>query len=110
MSLWEERAARNEALFRAVNEQAEGLGRDWQQPTETPRFVCECADDACTEQIVVPAEVYIQVRSNSRQFLIRPGHEHAEIERVVAATDEYAVVEKTGPAARIADRTASPDA
>ncbi len=106
MTLWEERAARNEALFRAVNEQVERLGRDWQQPDETSVFICECADDACTERISVPAEVYERVRSNPRQFLVRPGHEHAEIERVVTTTDRYAVVEKTGSAGTIADRTA----
>lgn len=108
MTLWEERAARNEALFREVNEQAEQLGHAWQQPGEPPLFICECADDGCTERLSAPADVYRQVRSNPRHFLILPGHEHAEIERVVTTTDDYVIVEKTGQAARIADRTAPP--
>ena len=109
MSLWEERAGRNEALFREVNEQMERLGRDWQQPAEPHPFVCECADEACTDRIAVPSEVYRDVRSEPRRFLVRPGHEQAEIERVITATDDYAVVEKTGVAAQIAERTAPSD-
>jgi hypothetical protein len=109
VNLWEERAARNEALFREVNEQAQRLDRDWEQPGETPIFICECADDTCAERIRVPAEIYAEVRENPRRFLIRPGHEHAEIERIVSATDEYSIVEKTGSAATIAERTARPD-
>lgn len=106
MSIWEERAGRNEALFREVNEQAERLGRNWQQPDEVPLFVCECADDRCTERIAVPAVVYREVRSNPRQFLLRPGHEQPEIEEVREATDAYVIVEKTGAAGDIAARAA----
>jgi hypothetical protein len=108
VTLWEERAARNEALFREVNEQAQRLGRDWEQPGETPLFICECADDACTERIAIPAEIYARVRENPRQFLIRPGHEHAELERVVATTADYLIVEKTGTAGNVAERTTPP--
>lgn len=105
MSLWEERAARNEALFREVNEQAERLGHIWQSEGKSARFICECADAACTETIAVPADVYQRVRSNPRQFLIRPGHQQPGLEGIVAASDGYVIVEKTGTAGRIAEQT-----
>jgi hypothetical protein len=105
LTLWEERAARNEALFREVNEHAEQLGQDWRAGGEPTRFVCECSDSACTETISVPLDVYEDVRSHPRRFLIRPGHEHGELEAVVARTDGYAVVEKSGAAGRVAEQT-----
>ena len=88
-----------------MNEQAERLGNDWRAVGESTRFVCECADSACTETIAVPVTVYEEVRSHPRRFLIRPGHEHGELETVVVRTGDYEVVEKTGDAGRIADQT-----
>jgi len=105
LSIWEERAARNEALFREVNERVERLGRDWRVDGEPTRFVCECADGECTETVVVPLDVYEDVRAHPRRFLIRPGHEHGELETIVAQTGDYAVVEKTGGAGRVAEQT-----
>lgn len=88
-----------------MNEHAERLGRDWRGDGEPTRFVCECSDSGCTETIAVPLEVYEEVRSHSRRFVIRPGHEHGELETVVARTEVYAVVEKTGGAGRVAEQT-----
>lgn len=105
VSLWEERAARNEALFREVNEQAQRLGDQWRPAGEPTQFVCECADTACLERIAVPTEIYEQVRANPRRFLVRPGHQHPELETLVTANDDYLVVEKTGASGRVAEQT-----
>ena len=104
MSLWEERAARNEALFREVNEQARGLA-DRHPPTPAREFViiCECSDDGCVEGISVPLTVYESVRSHPRRFLVVSGHED-EFERVVERADGYSIVEKQGQAGRIAEQ------
>jgi hypothetical protein len=88
-----------------VNEHAERLGADWRAEGEPTSFVCECADAGCTETIAVPPEIYEDVRSHPRRFLIRVGHEHGELETIVARTDEYEIVEKTGDAGRIAEQT-----
>ena len=106
MSLYEERAARNEALFREVNEEVERLSDRHETTAGEPlRLVCECANDQCSETIAVPPEVYEQVRANPRQFLVRPGHETSAVERMFALTAEYAIVEKDTPTtARIAER------
>ncbi len=105
MSLWDERAARNEALFRSVNEQVRQLaGRHYGQ-LEPTGFVCECADDACTEHIRVPLEIYEAVRANPRHFLVALGHVNAAIERIVDERSEFAIVEKEGTAGGIAEST-----
>ncbi len=57
MTLWEERAARNEALFREVNERVEDL-HDSLASGSSADFVCECADDTCTQRITLPIATY----------------------------------------------------
>jgi hypothetical protein len=46
-----------------------------------------------------------RVRSNARQFLLRPGHQRADVEDVVLISDEYLVVAKRGHAGEIAEKT-----
>ena len=102
MSIWEERAARNEALFREVNERVEELHADGR----AAEFICECADDTCTVFITVPLETYERVRSNPRHFLVRQGHEMPQLEEVVEECGDFLIVSKTAPAAaRIAEET-----
>jgi hypothetical protein len=98
VSLWEERAARNEALFREVNEQIRTLADGGGEIG----LVCECSDDGCTERLRLPVAVYERVRGEPRRFLVLPGHE-GEFEHVVARGDGYHVVEKEGTAGRIAE-------
>jgi len=109
MSLSEERAGRNEALFREVNERIEEL-HDRLESGRTESFVCECPDGACTERLTVPVETYERVRSNPRRFLVAPGHERPELEYVVERGDGFLIVEKDDPVAgRVAERTTPRD-
>jgi hypothetical protein len=102
MSLWEERAARNEALFREVNEQMRSLSGRPGLGADEMLFICECADEHCAERVAVPVGVYEAVRSNPRRFHIVPGHDN-DFERVVDQADGYAIVEKEGVAGRVAE-------
>ena len=105
MGLWEERAARNEALFREVNEQVDSLSeRQRSGAAQELLFICECSDDRCTERVTVPRAVYEDVRANPRRFLVVPGHDQA-FEHVVDRTERYAIVEKEGPAGDVAEQT-----
>jgi hypothetical protein len=104
MTLWEERAGRNEALFREVNERVEEL-HEARSGHDVAEFVCECADDSCTERIPVPLQVYEDVRADPRRFIIHPGHQHSELEHVVDADDRFLIVEKHGAAGRVAAAT-----
>jgi hypothetical protein len=105
MNLWEERVARNEALFREVNERVEELHDDL-SGAGMPEFVCECPDDACTERISVPIEVYERVRRDPHLFLLRSGHDQSEVEQVVEQADGFVIVRKDTPTTeRIAEQT-----
>jgi len=96
MSPREERAIRNEELFREVNlnianleEQAGRTG--WDEPLP---LVCECALTGCSEPIEVDAGTFERVRAKPLWFLVAPGHEQPEIESVVERREGYVIVEK----------------
>ena len=103
-SLWEQRAARNEALFREVNENIARLD-ERHEAADGPVFVCECANPECTQRLSIDAETYRRVREEPRWFLLVPGHEDPEIERVVESRPDYLIVEKTGAAGDVAEHT-----
>jgi hypothetical protein len=104
-SLWEQRAARNEALFREVNENIARLEERHGTTVTQPVYICECANAGCTEQIAIDPDSYSRVRAQPRLFFVRPGHEDPQIERVVERHDDYLVVEKTGAAGEVAEHT-----
>jgi len=86
----EVRIAHTEALFRDVNERiAESAGRFEARDAE---FICECADPACAERVPATLDQYENVRSDGTHFLLSPGHELPEVERVVKRPDRRAVV------------------
>jgi hypothetical protein len=93
-----ERRALNEALFRDVNERiaesAEGFG------VRTTEFVCECADPSCTERVPATLAEYDRVRAKPTTFLLAPGHDQPDIERVVSDRGRFHVVEKVHAAVR----------
>jgi hypothetical protein len=103
-SLWKQRAARNEAIFREVNENIADLEERF-GPTEEPVFLCECADVGCSERLAVDPTTYRRVREQPRLFLVRPGHVVPQIERVVEHHRDFLIVEKTGAAAEVAEQT-----
>ena len=104
MNLSEERAARNEALFREVNEQVRSLSSGQPSGREELLIICECSDDRCIERLSLPVSVYETTRAAPRRFVVVPGHDN-DFERVVERADGYAVVEKEGGAGRIAEQT-----
>lgn len=55
---------------------------------------CECGESACDAIVEVPADEYRLVRTSDRRYLVRPGHEIAEIEEVLTTTLNYTIVEK----------------
>jgi hypothetical protein len=98
------RLAANEAVFREVNEAIE-RGHWPGEEDAQGAFRCECARRDCAELISLTPREYEHIRSNSRRFVVRPGHENPELETVVERTADYVVVEKLGDAAREAEVT-----
>ena len=103
-SLWEQRAARNEALFREVNENIARLENRFGGAMASSVFICECSSDLCTEHVRVDEDTYRKVREHPRRFFVLPGHGDERLEVVVERHDEYVVVEKTGVAGEIAEQ------
>jgi hypothetical protein len=106
MNLWEERAARNEALFREVNERVEELHEQLPSDGGSAEFVCECADDTGVARITVPLTTYERVRDDPRLFPVAKSHVRPEIEHVVEEDDGFVIVRKDNPtSARITAQT-----
>src|SRR3954447_10338228 len=98
------RAARSQALFRAVNEQMRDLNDSFVAIAGgTFTIACECADVSCIEVLELPRDAYEQVRRSPRTFAVLPGHIYPDIERVVDERDSYVVVEKLGRAAAVVE-------
>jgi hypothetical protein len=99
----ERRVGVNESVFRDVNERIDELG-DQHDLGET-EFVCECADTACTERLILAKAEYEAVRAHPDRFFLVPGHQRLAAERILEQHDRYFVVEKLGEAAEIAEET-----
>jgi hypothetical protein len=94
--------ARNEALFREVNERIEDVQEGFAAQGRTD-FLCECGSEDCTQPISLTLAEYEQIRRNPKHFVVLPGHDVVDLERVLERTDRYAVVEKLpGAPAKIA--------
>ena len=106
MAASEERAARNEALFREFNERIEHVAGsfDIRDEGESLRieFVCECGSLECLERIELTRGQYEAVRADPRRFVVVRGHEDPAIARIVELHGKFAVVEKLDHAAEVA--------
>ncbi len=106
----EERAvklAMNESVARTSNERLSRMAISHRfAPHQRVPFVCECADPACREIVMLSLDEYERVRVHADRFLLVAGHEDDEAsqERVVEAENGYAIVEKVGAAGREAAR------
>jgi hypothetical protein len=98
-----ERAARNEEVFRDVNERIED-GAEQHGVSAALPFHCECGRAACFETIEIPPARYEAIILERYHFVVLPGHEEPRIERVVETESDFLVVEKTGEAREQIDR------
>ena len=88
-----ERLARNQGLFREVNERINALNEFGAQ-AERFSVVCECGQDTCGDVIQVDSDFYESVRAQSDRFIVVDGHVLPEIEEVVEQHEGFAVVDK----------------
>ncbi|MDQ3772433.1 MAG: hypothetical protein M3343_10160 [Actinomycetota bacterium] len=87
-----DRIVRNEVAFKVINE--EQVDADQDQPLGV---ICECGDPECTAEIRVPASKYRSVRRHPQRFVVLPGHEIPDAEKVTEKTSDLYVVEKLVP-------------
>ncbi|HEX2045388.1 MAG TPA: hypothetical protein VHF23_07165 [Gaiellaceae bacterium] len=97
----QERFARNESLFREVNERIADVSRRFGIADEL-EFLCECGRADCLSAVAVTRADYEEIRAEPDRFLVARGHEHDDIEIVLEHRDDYSVVQKVGEAGELA--------
>jgi hypothetical protein len=99
--------AKNEALFRGVNERVREVKGDLGDgdPESKIEFICECGRSDCVDHVTLTVAEYEAVRAKETHFLLKPGHEAVEVEDVVWAGDRYVVVEKHSGEGAVARET-----
>jgi hypothetical protein len=98
----EERLAKNEVLFRSVNEAIEQQALRFGGLDEY-EFICECAARTCLDRIALTLKQYEHIRADGTRFFVAPGHANVEIELVVEQRPRYHVVQKDGAAGIFAE-------
>src|SRR4051794_35055209 len=110
MSSVEARLARNEVMFRSINERIRELAMRYAEVGEDNiSFVCECADETCVERVPLTPAQYDELRAIPARFVVIPGHEATPlVEKVLFRTNEFSIVRKIGLAGEIARELSAP--
>jgi hypothetical protein len=98
------RAARNELVFRAVNEQIMDVTERFQAELSELDLVCECADPSCTATVRLEVEEFSEIDRAKNAFIVLRGHEDAQVEAVVNERSGYVVVRKRDVAAQVVEQ------
>lgn len=96
------RLARNEDLFRQVNERIDDLAANHGDDAQVHEFFCECSDVSCLERVRLSLSEYAHVRDDPARFVVVKGHVLEEIEHVVEAAKDHVLIEKHGFAGDVA--------
>jgi hypothetical protein len=96
------RAARNQSMFRAINERLTH-GDAVAEITGGHMIACECADPTCVQTLAISTAEYQEVRREPRRFAVRHGHIFPDVETVISEAATYVVVEKIGQAGEVAE-------
>jgi hypothetical protein len=89
-----ERAAQNELVFRTVNEQILSITDRLASVLSEVDVVCECANASCVGTITLETAEFAEIRESGSDFIVLPGHERPDVERVVRQQPYYVVVRK----------------
>jgi hypothetical protein len=92
MSVSLERLARNQALFREVNERLLELSEGFHDGSM--QFVCECSHEDCTLTVNMNHDEYESVRARSTFFVVASGHEILAVEKIIDHRDGWTIVQK----------------
>lgn len=98
--LRQERAGKNQSLFREVNERIEDIAESFHGGEQN--FVCECASPECTQRVRMTISEYEELRRDPTHFGVAKGHELPDVETVVATMGGYVVVAKRDAAGKVA--------
>jgi hypothetical protein len=91
-------------MYRAVNREIERASEELgESPQDQLTVVCECGQDGCSHTVDLTLAEYDQAHEQRDRFVVAPGHEDEQLERVVERNERYLVVDKFGEAERIAE-------
>ena len=101
-----ERAGRNQALYREVNERVKAINQAFDSLLGHGDWICECANESCVQRLVLTHEEYEMLRAKGTRFAVAPDDAHVvpEVENVVERHERYWVVEKIGVAAALVEQ------
>jgi hypothetical protein len=85
---------RTENVFRQANERILEAAEEHAFDMRVP-FICECADQGCSEVILLSLTEYRAIRADAARFVNKAGHESADrgVASVVGRPNGYVVVE-----------------
>ena len=89
-----EQFLRHPVLFREVNERVAEVLAAWDDDPNA-EFLCECSNEDCMQTLPLSVAEYKRVRSSPNLFVIVPGHELPEVDRLVEVGERFSFVEKT---------------
>jgi len=92
----EARIARNQVLFREVDERIKEVSESLSVDQALEIF-CECGFDDCTEKLTIGLAEYKAARSGPTRFIVKRGHAISDVEHVTASTNGYLIVDKRNP-------------
>jgi len=100
------RTARNESLFREINERVKELNEAFDALSRQAEWICECGNTECLAPVPMTPAEYEAVRARGNDcFFVKPDETHVapEVENIVERHERYWVVQKFGLAAEIAE-------
>ena len=94
-----------------MNERIHHVGAELRVLPDTGEldFRCECGRPDCDVFVRIAPADYERVRADNDRFVLVPGHEDAQIERVVKRGEGYVVVDKRPEAERFVGADGKPD-
>jgi hypothetical protein len=93
-------AAKDQSLFRGVNERLLDMNKGFDEVSGDADFLCECASQDCIKHVSLTLDDYEEIRRVPTHFAVTDSMDHvfADVERIFAKRDGYFVVEKFGEA------------
>ena len=97
---WRRRKVANEVLAKGLNRKLESLleqGEDEPIDQHEADFFCECSTATCSDRIRMTVARFDAIHAHPQDYIVRPGHQDREVERVVESEPGYLIVRKLGP-------------
>jgi hypothetical protein len=94
------RMRENEELMEELNRRMERMLEEIREDDETAdaddpiAFLCECSQLDCRERVRLEPSLFDRIHRDPDQFVLVPGHEVPDIERVVDQVGDVLIVRK----------------